>query len=206
MFCPSCKAEYRPNFTRCADCDADLVEELPEVSHTDVEMKRVWSCDDQESCVFVCKELRTAGIPFRVAQRRRQFYWRIDEHYEISVPDEFYETAKRIAEEGSLDFSDSEEDQRVMELPDAGLSLENSHRKTSSSQPGHATVEIWPEKGPWCEQVKRLAGMIELSLRENEICTRINIAKSGCRKIYVNPVDEVQAREIVREIEDGMPP
>ena len=30
MFCPECKAEYRPGFTRCTDCDLDLVEELPE--------------------------------------------------------------------------------------------------------------------------------------------------------------------------------
>ena len=29
MFCPVCKVEYRPGFSRCADCDVDLVEELP---------------------------------------------------------------------------------------------------------------------------------------------------------------------------------
>ncbi len=28
MFCPVCKDEFRPGFTRCADCDADLVESL----------------------------------------------------------------------------------------------------------------------------------------------------------------------------------
>ena len=29
MYCPSCLAEYRPGFTRCPDCDVDLVAELP---------------------------------------------------------------------------------------------------------------------------------------------------------------------------------
>jgi hypothetical protein len=29
MFCPVCKVEYRSGFTRCADCDVDLVQELP---------------------------------------------------------------------------------------------------------------------------------------------------------------------------------
>jgi hypothetical protein len=29
MFCPNCKAEYRPGFTRCADCGVDLVATLP---------------------------------------------------------------------------------------------------------------------------------------------------------------------------------
>ena len=29
MYCPSCLAESRPGFTRCPDCDVDLVTELP---------------------------------------------------------------------------------------------------------------------------------------------------------------------------------
>jgi hypothetical protein len=28
MFCPTCRDEYRPGFTRCATCDVDLVERL----------------------------------------------------------------------------------------------------------------------------------------------------------------------------------
>lgn len=28
MYCPNCRAEYRPGFTRCADCEVDLVAEL----------------------------------------------------------------------------------------------------------------------------------------------------------------------------------
>lgn len=30
MFCPNCGTEYRPGFKRCADCDVDLVDQLPE--------------------------------------------------------------------------------------------------------------------------------------------------------------------------------
>jgi hypothetical protein len=29
MVCPECRADYRSGFTRCADCDVDLVAELP---------------------------------------------------------------------------------------------------------------------------------------------------------------------------------
>ena len=29
-FCPNCREEYRPGFTRCKDCDVELVESLPE--------------------------------------------------------------------------------------------------------------------------------------------------------------------------------
>ena len=28
MFCPKCKTEYREGFTRCADCEVDLIAEL----------------------------------------------------------------------------------------------------------------------------------------------------------------------------------
>jgi hypothetical protein len=28
MFCPECRAEYRPGFTRCADCEVELVHEI----------------------------------------------------------------------------------------------------------------------------------------------------------------------------------
>jgi hypothetical protein len=29
MICPNCKAEYKAGFTRCSDCDVDLVDRLP---------------------------------------------------------------------------------------------------------------------------------------------------------------------------------
>ena len=36
MFCPKCKSEYRVGFVRCADCDVDLVDELPRETEEDV--------------------------------------------------------------------------------------------------------------------------------------------------------------------------
>ena len=36
-FCPECQAEYRDGFTRCAECDLDLVEQLPEAFDTSEE-------------------------------------------------------------------------------------------------------------------------------------------------------------------------
>ena len=40
MFCPKCRAEYRPGFTRCSDCDVPLVERLP-ITRGDSGRKRV---------------------------------------------------------------------------------------------------------------------------------------------------------------------
>jgi hypothetical protein len=33
MFCPQCRAEFRPGFTRCSDCDVELVENYMETVH-----------------------------------------------------------------------------------------------------------------------------------------------------------------------------
>ena len=42
MFCPECRAEYRPGFTRCSDCDVDLVQELSEPGMAAPKPKRDW--------------------------------------------------------------------------------------------------------------------------------------------------------------------
>ncbi len=37
MFCPECKAEYREGFTKCSDCNVDLVEKLADESASEVD-------------------------------------------------------------------------------------------------------------------------------------------------------------------------
>jgi hypothetical protein len=37
MFCPKCKSEYREGFYKCADCGADLVDQLPSQAADDLE-------------------------------------------------------------------------------------------------------------------------------------------------------------------------
>jgi len=129
MFCPQCKAEYRPGFTRCTDCDVDLVEALPITSETDEEMTRLgigssetppekpWSGDDQESCVAVCRRLMEDDIPYSVLEQNRQDLWARAQHFEIWVSTSDVQRATEIANEGVFDFDDSEEDQAILELP-----------------------------------------------------------------------------------------
>ncbi len=73
MFCPKCDAEYIPGFTRCSDCDVDLVESAEAASQ--------WRAKQplrQEDLVCVYRAtvrvrlpiaeslLRSADIPFVV--------------------------------------------------------------------------------------------------------------------------------------------
>jgi hypothetical protein len=214
MFCPQCKAEYRPGFSRCTDCEVDLVERAPEsypsaIAPSQAQMKRVWLSYEQESCVYVCAGLSAAGIPFEVTQGKHQILWNEDKRYEIWVRGELYDEAKAIAEEGCVDFSDSDEDQKIMELPDARSGLVKHVNRNWGWRPEDASVEVWSEKTeerPWYEQVKGLAWMTELSLHENGIGTHTTVLQDGFKRILVRPEDEFQAREIVREIKDSTPP
>ena len=120
MFCPECKAEYRPEFTRCPDCDVDLVEELSqsgnsterEPTYNSLEtMKSVWTGKDQARCVSLCERLKAAGIPFKVAQRQHQYLLGMNEHYKIGVPPEFFNDARKMIIKGRLDRTDRDGDE-----------------------------------------------------------------------------------------------
>lgn len=81
MICPNCGAEYRPGFTRCHDCQVELVERLPsETSAASqpvepsapsrrVELVTVFTSNDVGRVTLAESLLRSAGIVF--ASRNR---------------------------------------------------------------------------------------------------------------------------------------
>ena len=69
MFCPECGGEYREGFTHCADCDVDLVAELPEdptesESLRNMTLVTVLETGDPGELAFAESVLRGAGIPY----------------------------------------------------------------------------------------------------------------------------------------------
>ena len=208
MFCPECQAEYRSGFTRCADCDADLVENLPESEPGDrdrSELQEVWTGNDQQSCVATCLMLKEAGIPYQVAQGKVQFLKGDEAHFKIAVPSSSYKQAKELASRNTLDFTDQPEDQANMELPDDGI-IASTDARTDEGRysavwyPEDATVEVSSTFNT------DRSSMIVSSLRENFIRLRESSSPNGSKQIFVMPDDESRARGIVREIEEGIPP
>ncbi len=61
MFCPKCKAEFREGFSFCADCNASLVEELPELEE-----------DSEET--FVIEEYEKPGQEIRFCPECQEVY------------------------------------------------------------------------------------------------------------------------------------
>lgn len=80
MFCPECKTEYRPGFTKCADCGVDLVTHLPETEPavepdadipTDSEGRELlWSGLFAPVAAALCKALDSAGIAHKETDRQ----------------------------------------------------------------------------------------------------------------------------------------
>lgn len=147
MFCPQCKAEYRPGYRRCADCDIDLVDELPSAEGEDLaqrtrlnDPRTIWIGDSETDCVSQCLPLKEAGIPYEVSQfvkdrrQRMQVIWR----YELAVSREDEHRAKELLElpetvvEWSSETADEDENQALLEYPehlDSDLDLDEARRR-----------------------------------------------------------------------------
>ncbi len=213
MFCPQCHAEYRLGFTRCSDCDVDLVDELAQStseeaisSSTDfsnASLERVWSGDDQAECVWICRRLKDADILYLVREQDQQSRKAREQNFVILVSQSNSQAAVEIINEGKFDFTDSEEDQAIMEIPARDdLRVEDVHGDWNPSGwfPEDATLEIW-NGNP-----KKSGSIIEMSLRENRINYRVEMQGEELKRVFVLPEDETRAREIVREVVEGVPP
>ena len=223
MFCPQCKAEYRQGFTRCADCDVDLVHELQQESRQgatelgagalddrEAEIQFIWKGNNQAACVSVCRDLLKGDVSYKVAQvpESRDAKMQVNWRYKIGVPKADYQRAKELLGiEGeftdacdNVDEEDGADDAEL--LPPDDSPPDEEVRNDSYLEPWYpedATVEIWSQGGD------DISSGIEMALKESLIHCRLDL-HDGVRKVFVMPEDEKRAREIVREIADGVPP
>lgn len=219
MFCPVCKAEYRPGYRRCADCDIDLVDELPPAQGKEIaqpsglnDPRTIWIGDSETDCVEQCQPLKEAGIPYRISQlvkdrgRRMQVNWK----YELAVSQEDEARAKELLQlpetvvEWNSETADEDEDQALLEYPeqfDSDFDLDEARRRRlylKAFDPEDACVEVWQES-------PGESSAVATSLKENYIRMRVEPQPDGSRKLFVLREDAAVAREIVREIEGDSP-
>jgi hypothetical protein len=170
---------------------------------SDTPPEKVWSGDDQESCVAVCRRLMEADIPYRVLEQNRQDLRAREQYFEIWVSTSDVQKATEIANEGVFDFDDSEEDQAIMKLPARDdVPVEDVHGDWNPKNwhPEDATTEVWSGNA------KEKDFLIEMSLKENRINYRVVVASDVPKRVLVMREDEARAREIVREVVEGTPP
>ena len=85
-FCPICRFEYVPQLTRCPDCGAGLVAELPPARQTPpleghVEEEVLCAVQGEIHAKLLCDALRLQGIVARVVSG-----WPFDSHYDVLRP------------------------------------------------------------------------------------------------------------------------
>jgi len=70
MFCPQCKAEYLPEYTRCADCDVALVDHLPEdqreAPDPDMRFVKLLETRDLTDIVQIKSALDAGGVRYYI--------------------------------------------------------------------------------------------------------------------------------------------
>lgn len=73
MFCPECRSEFREGFTRCAECDVELVPSLPSPDgDPDAALVRVLETSDPALIAVLKTVLEDAGIEFMTQNEAMQ--------------------------------------------------------------------------------------------------------------------------------------
>jgi hypothetical protein len=226
MFCPQCQAEYRQGFTRCSDCDVDLVHHLEprldtvelgtgELDDREADLQLIWKGHEESECVRVCRNLLKADIPYKVAQiiESTSTQMRVIKRYEIGVPKADCERARALlgiegefanagdaVDEFGEDDSDEADGPESFPLDDSPPDeTVRNDRYLRPWYPEDAIVEIWSQQGA------DISSGIQMVLKEHLIHCRLDL-DSGTRKVFVATEDEARAREIVREMVNGAPP
>jgi len=151
MFCPVCKAEYRQGFTRCADCDVELVLELPAaaiVPHAaaapgDPEEDpfcSFWTGDDPRILAELSGLLEKEGIPQKTI-RREDHLFHISSYpaFQIGIPFSMFERAEAAVKEA---YGSDE----AVEPASGLLSVDSGHMPGSRFGPGAF--------GAWADRVE----------------------------------------------------
>jgi hypothetical protein len=231
MICPQCKAEYRPGFTRCADCGVELVWEQPSYSGARAEgaagpgdpnedpFCSFWKGDDPRIHADLSEVLDEVGIPHTTVFRRDHlFNLNNFPAYQIGVPFSLFEKAENAVKEA---FGTEDADAvKLLKAP--------SEKPDDASLPGPMPRILTPEEvgnipGPprarnednwypedatvqvWTGREEVSANFLVASMHENGIRCRVKPTSEGS-KLLVLPGDEARAREIVREVAEGQPP
>ncbi|MGA2097346.1 MAG: hypothetical protein ABSH39_13665 [Candidatus Acidiferrum sp.] len=221
MFCPQCKAEYRQGFTRCADCDVELVSELTPEALAKEETATPGDPNEDPFCSFwegedprihseICQVLDEQNIPHKTLRRRDHlFNFSAKSEFQMGVPYSFFERAEAAVKEAYDSEAEPEEPREASDEQPSPLELPESTRTGSDvpSRDGASRHQYLEDANiqVWSSEHLSPGNIISMSLKENLIPHRFD-RRQGNNAIFVFPDDESRSREIVREVVEGVPP
>jgi hypothetical protein len=230
MFCPHCNAEYRPGFTRCADCDVELVNDPPHFAlaaqpppadpgdPNEDPFCSFWKGEDARVHAELCEVLEEEGIPHKTVFRRDHlFNFHNYPGYEVGVPFSLFEKAEKAVQEaygtGETDGAEAQQFPGLMMRSPGDIPiLPESVTLPDGDIPGPPSaggeIDRYPEDATarvWSTDANEPSDFLVAALHENGINCRVD--QQGTRaRLYVVPEDAKRAREIVREVVEGEPP
>jgi len=105
MFCPICRSEYRQGFTKCSDCGAELVRELPpEQGKEFIEYEEVFSTYNPGDIAFIRSILDGEEITYFFQGEHFNYVRPLVEPARLMVNKEQVETAKELLKDAKLSF------------------------------------------------------------------------------------------------------
>ena len=209
MFCPNCKTEYREGFSRCSDCGADLVRELPRRGDPNSKdfAELIWMGSNPQALAAVKKLLAEAGIRFSEgnpeshtlfakALPSAQIYVLSSDFLRarMIIDDRFAEHDEDFESAGAEDSGEGEAEETLEDndnKSDAPLDVPNT--VPTDWNPRLASCTIWRDD---------LLENVRANLLENGIGCHV-ISEGGSARLVIYPADEPRAREIIRDIIEG---
>ena len=211
MFCPNCGVEYRPGFTHCNDCDVDLVEQLPAEDESGQggpgegeapgdSLELLWRGTQGGVFNEIGLALAEAGIRFN--QEKLDARLTFSSGYaplDIWVAENELEAARKVLDE-TLTRLAQPISPTSSDAFDAGdEDWQESPAIVEDPHPEDAVAEAWSGED------ERTALFLKSCLAANGMGCYI-AAETGTFAVRVLPQHEAGAKEIVRQVVEGIPP
>ncbi len=127
MFCPKCKAEYRPGYTVCADCGVPLVDRLPpEPEHEEpvdttslppnTELVHILDTFSPGDMALIKSILDGVGIPYLVEGEHSQYVYHAVP-FRLMIPSQQADEAREVLKQldlslGQINLADARFDEK----------------------------------------------------------------------------------------------
>lgn len=214
MICPACKAEYRQGFTRCSDCDVDLVTHLPADVPTNAlreedpdTLALLWTGTSLEAQSALCGALEEVDIAYKHEEKDVGIIPGLGQWvYAVFVKQRDLNGAQFVLERVAQHFETADHDaDSDSGLPEQTQAEENDgdfgsvpDDIPSDFNPEDATEEVWSGAD------SEMAETVRVCLRENGIgCVLEEVDEQ--HTVLVMPESEQRAKEIVGQIVRGTP-
>src|SRR5579864_3438264 len=221
MFCPVCKSEYREGFTKCSDCEVDLVEHLSggtDASAGSSDLAVAWRGSDPSAYSAALAALQDARIPAQEIADHDQIAWGLaipKPQYRILVRKKDLPAAlemvapfgERAAWANARDIWKGRTESKEVEGEGSG-ELAGTIGSVDTPAPDDIASEINPKDATseiWSGDDRKMAETFKVCLREVGINCVLTL-DDGRQRVLVVPAAESRAKEIIREIIDQTPP